>query len=120
MTLTLLENKPKRRDQLVIMAEIVDIARRGSSKTNIMFKANLSFSQLNQYLSILTQVDLLEKCSINRKEMYKATQKGYEFMQKQYQVIKLLNSDQWSSVKTSSFDNFFLSSQSSSPEILTS
>ena len=44
------ETRPKRREKLVIMAQIIDIAKQGTSKTHIMFKASLSFSQLNQYL----------------------------------------------------------------------
>jgi predicted transcriptional regulator len=107
MTLTLTENKPKRRDKLVIMAEIVDIAKKGTSKTHIMFKANLSFSQLNQYLALLSQASLLEKFSFNGKEIYKATQKGTEFMQKQYQIISILNENNLNSVKCSSSEYYF-------------
>jgi predicted transcriptional regulator len=106
MTVTLTENKSKRRDQLVIMAEIVDITKKGTTKTDIMFRANLSFSQLNQYLTILTQANLLEKLSINGKEIYKATKKGSEFMERQYQIINFINVNGRNSVKTS-FDNVF-------------
>ena len=61
MTLELFEVKSKRRDKLVIMTEIIGIAKNGTSKTHIMFKANLSFSQLNQYISLLLQSGLLER-----------------------------------------------------------
>ncbi len=93
MTLTLIENYPKRRDKLIIMAEIVSIAQKGTSKTHIMFKANLSFSQLNQYLSLLSHTSLLEKSAGNGRVIYKATQKGLEFMEKQQQIMDLLNED---------------------------
>jgi len=93
MTLTLIENYPKRRDKLVIMAEIVDIAKKGTSKTRIMFKANLSFSQLNQYLSLLSHTSLLEKSACDGRVIYKSTQKGLEFMEKQQQIMDLLNED---------------------------
>ena len=93
MTTTIIENSPKRRDKLIIMAEIVDIAKKGTSKTHIMFKANLSFSQLNLYLDLLSQASLLEKSVINGKELYKATQKGVDFVEKQCQIIDLLNKD---------------------------
>lgn len=91
MTVSLAEEKPKRRDKLVIMAEIIDTAKKGTSKTHIMFKANLSFSQLNQYLSVLCQSHLLEKFASNNREYYKATAKGLDFMEKQCQIINLLN-----------------------------
>ena len=93
MTTITTENLPKRRDKLVIIAEIIDIARNGTSKTHIMFKANLSFSQLNQYLTLLSQTGLLEKKTINEKEIYKATHRGLEFVEKQCQLISFLNED---------------------------
>ena len=101
MTSILAENNPKRRDKLVIIAEIIDIAKKGSTKTHIMFQANLSFTQLNQYISTLTQTGLLEKTMCDNKEIYRATQKGLEFMEKQCQIINLLNGGSNSHVKTS-------------------
>ena len=80
----------------------------------VIVKANLSFSQLNQYLTILTQASFLEKFSIDRKEIYKATKKGSEFMEKQYQIINLINANRRNSVKTS-FDSIFQRSKLCSP-----
>ena len=85
------EVMPKRRDKLVIMAEIVESARKGTTKTKIMFKASLSFSQLNQYLALLLQAELLERKVDNGREIYYATKKGLEFMERQYQIINFLN-----------------------------
>ena len=93
MTITISENTPKRRDRLVIMAEIIDIAKNGTSKTHIMFKANLSFSQLNQYLSALIETSLLEKQVVEGREIYRGTKKGLEFVEKQCEIINLLNAD---------------------------
>jgi len=93
MTITISENTPKRRDKLVIIAEIIDIAKNGTSKTHIMFKANLSFSQLNQYLSALIETNLLEKQVVEGREIYKATKKGLALVEKQCEIINLLNGD---------------------------
>jgi predicted transcriptional regulator len=93
MTCQITENQPKRRDKIVIMAEIISLAKKGISKTHIMFKANLSFSQLNQYIESLTKADLLEKTAINGKVVYVATPKGLEFYQSEQQVIALLNTE---------------------------
>jgi len=93
MTLTLIENSPKRRDKLIIMAEIIDIAKKGTSKTHIMFKANLSFSQLKQYLALLSHTSLLETSAQNGRVIYKPTQKGLEFMERQQQIMNLINED---------------------------
>ena len=93
MTLEIIENSSKRRDRLVIMAEIIGLAKKDISKTHIMFKANLSFSQLNQYIELLANTALLEKISINGKVVYRATQKGMEFLGKQQEAIDLLKED---------------------------
>ena len=95
MTTTLCRNipksNPKRRDKLVIMAEILNIARRGALKTQIMYKANLSFSQLKEYLSVLVATQLLTKMTCNRKELFIATPKGQEFLDKHQQLNDMLN-----------------------------
>ena len=93
MTLQTIENSSKRRDRLVIMAEIIGLAKKGISKTHIMFKANLSFSQLNQYIELLSNTALLEKISIDGKLVYRATEKGLEFLEKQQEAIDLLKED---------------------------
>ena len=93
MTLQIIENSPKRRDKLVIMAEIIGISKKGTSKTHIMFKANLSFSQLNQYLSVLSRLGLLKKLANNGRVVFQATPKGLEFMERQQRVIDLLSDD---------------------------
>jgi predicted transcriptional regulator len=84
-------NRPRRRDQLLIMTEIVGIALKGASKTQIMYRANLSFSQLKRYLALLSNHSLLEKSAYDRRVIYKATPKGVEFMERQQQIIDLIN-----------------------------
>jgi predicted transcriptional regulator len=86
-------NKSKRRDKLVIMTEIIVITMKGASKTQIMYKANLSFSQLKRYLALLLQRSLLEKSVRNGRVIYKSTPKGIAFMEKQQQIIDLLDED---------------------------
>lgn len=90
-TLQIIDYKAKRRDKLIIMMEIIAIARKGASKTHIMFKANLSFSQLKEYIDFLTKKSLLQKASIDRRTVYKSTEKGLEFMEKQQHVIGMLS-----------------------------
>jgi len=84
-------NKPKRRDKLFIMAEIIGIAIKGTSKTQIMYKANLSSSQLKRYLALLSHNNLLEKFARDGKEIYKATPKGIEFIERQQQMVDIIN-----------------------------
>ena len=85
------ENKSKRRDKLVIMTEILGIAVKGASKTQIMYKANLSFSQLKRYLALLSQHSLLKESVCAGRGIYKATPKGVEFMEIQRHLIDLIS-----------------------------
>ena len=75
------------------MAEIIRIASGGESKTQIMYKANISFNQLNKYLRILTRTKLLEKTLEYGTEIYNVTQKGKIFFTRHAQIMELLSED---------------------------
>lgn len=83
----------KRRDKLAIIAEILAIAKDGTLKTQIMYKANLSFVQLNEYLEYMLKIRLLDKLDINNKEVYIATEKGSDFLQRHTELTELLDRD---------------------------
>jgi len=83
----------KRRDKLYIIAEILEIARDGVLKTQIMYRANLSFTQLNDYLSFMLKNALLEKVLLNDKEVYRATDKGMIFLQSYREITELLKTE---------------------------
>jgi predicted transcriptional regulator len=88
-----LENERKRRDRLYIIAEILGIAKSGSLKTQIMYKANLSFAQLNEYLSFLIKMDLLKVKNENRKKIYRITFKGENYLEKYKDLANLLGNN---------------------------
>jgi predicted transcriptional regulator len=83
----------KRRDKLYIIAEILEISKQGILKTQIMYRANLSFTQLNGYLGFMLKNELLEKFPFNDKEIYKATNKGLKFLQSYHEIVQLVGSD---------------------------
>ena len=89
----------KRRDKLGIIAEILEIAKGGTLKTQIMYKANLSFAQLNEYIDYMLKTSLLEKLDVNRKEVYVATDKGIDFIQKHAELSIMLNGEHESTDK---------------------
>ncbi len=74
----------KRRDRHEIVAEILNHARGGKIKTHIMYKAKLSYAQINEYLPLLVEKGFLEDLTIKRKRqiltMYRTTEKGIEFL----------------------------------------
>jgi predicted transcriptional regulator len=101
MTPTGYNPSSKRRDRLFIIAEILEIAREGTLKTQIMYRANLSFTQLNDYLRFMIRIKLLDKIMENDKEMYRATEKGLDFVQRYHEITDLLKASEDSGDKNS-------------------
>jgi predicted transcriptional regulator len=75
------------------MAEILTLAKDGALKTQIMYRANLSFAQLNEYLKLLTELKLLEIINANEKTIYKTTEKGIQYLQNYKEMVELLQSE---------------------------
>jgi predicted transcriptional regulator len=80
-----------RRDRLHIMAEILETTQESQLKTRIMYSANLSFSQLNEYLSFLTEKGFLRAHLENGKKFYEATDKGSRYIEQYWEILNLLN-----------------------------
>lgn len=79
-----LKNRFKeRRNRLEIMEDILRATRNGARKTEIMHKANLNFTRVNNYISFLTERGLLD----NTGPIYTITEKGEEFL-RDYDKIK--------------------------------
>lgn len=78
--------KSNRRGRLETMSEILNIARGGSKKTHIMYRANLSHSQLEKYLGILMDRELLEI----EEGLFVITDKGKDFIKKFSEIQSIL------------------------------
>lgn len=83
----------KRRSKLCIIAEILEIAKEGTLKTQVMYKASLSFVQLNEYIKFMLKIGLIEKVAIGGKDVYTATQKGLDFLQRQYELAEMMKTE---------------------------
>ena len=57
----------RRRDRHEIVAEILNHAKGGKIKTHIMYKAKLSYAQINEYLRLLVEKGFLEDLTTKRK-----------------------------------------------------
>ncbi len=83
----------KRRDRHDIVVEILKTAIDGKIKTHIMYKAKLSYAQLNEYLPLLIEKGFLENTSIRykkaAKKVYKTTAKGLRFLENFDSITKL-------------------------------
>jgi predicted transcriptional regulator len=89
-----MENGQKRRNRLYIIADILTMAKDGSLKTKIMYGANLSFAQLNEYLSFLTKIELLKIHNENGKKVYRTTDKGSKYIEKYKDIANLLGTNE--------------------------
>ena len=83
----------KRRDRLNIIAEILNITKDGSLKTQIMYRANLSFAQLNEYLNFLKKIELVAIQKESNKNVYHTTAKGLEYLKKYKDISEILGND---------------------------
>lgn len=89
-----LETGQRRRDRLYIIAQILEISKSGCLKTQIMYRANLSFAQLNEYLSFLKKVNLLTLENEDNKNIYVTSAKGNQYLEKYEDVADLLEDNE--------------------------
>jgi predicted transcriptional regulator len=71
-------NKQQKRGRLQTINEILDLSMNGLRKTHIMYKANLSHSQLEKFLNFLIEKGLLEITY----DYYITSERGREFLKK--------------------------------------
>jgi predicted transcriptional regulator len=76
------------RSRTEIVTMILDAANKGETKTKIMYFAFLSYNQLNEYLSLLIENNLIEY--LDGTKTYKTTEKGLYFLQMHNEIRKLL------------------------------
>jgi predicted transcriptional regulator len=76
------------------MAQILEITKEGILKTQIMYKANLSFTELNDYLQFMLKHDLITHKIREGREVYVITLKGLDFLQIHDELLQLLRNGQ--------------------------
>ena len=77
-----MKRKPRRRSNIDIMANILEIAMDWAKITWIVYKANLNFTIIKQYLA-----DLMEKNLMTQEgRFFQTTDRGVEFLE-EYQRI---------------------------------
>jgi len=72
------------------MAQILEVTKEGILKTQIMYKANLSFNQLNDYVPFMLKNNLIARRTRGGKGIYVITPKGCEFLQLHGELLQLL------------------------------
>lgn len=73
----------KNRSRMEIVANILDIARTGALKTHLMYKANLSYMVVSQYLEFLNKSELIKETFDDQGmiKLYQTTPKGLKYLQ---------------------------------------
>jgi len=82
----------RKRSDIDIMASILSETKKGAKKTRIMYRCNLSYSQLQVYLQILCEMGLLANQSNEEGEKqncFKTESKGFKFLEA-YRALKSL------------------------------
>jgi len=86
------ENNNNHRANFDIIADILDASHSGAKKTNLMYRCNLSFKQMQSYSHFLVQNGLLHVNGHTSKfetGTFEVTEKGREFL-KAYEGLKAL------------------------------
>jgi predicted transcriptional regulator len=83
----------RERDRVAIVAEILEMAREGVLKSNIMWRAGLSYRMLNGYLRLMMSTRLLGKSCLNKKEVFRTTDRGLKFLHHCNEIMELLQTE---------------------------
>lgn len=81
------------RNRLKIINDILTIADDGAKKTHIMYRANLSYDQLTEYLDFLLGNGLIAKTQdtdFDGSFVFRATDKGKEFLRTYSELQEVL------------------------------
>jgi predicted transcriptional regulator len=77
------------RNRIDIIAELLNVACGGTTKTKMMYKVMLSYGQLKEYLQILTENDLIVYDNANQR--FSTTHKGFEFVKRYEDLSKFIH-----------------------------
>lgn len=83
----------QRRKQLEILEEILSVCRTSSSRTRIMYKVNLNFHRVTEYIKFLLELGLIEEKSFGNIKTYQITKRGEELLSKLQEVKEFLKTE---------------------------
>ena len=85
--------RKRERDRIAIVAEILEMARGGVLKSNIMWRAGLSYEMLNEYVGLMMDAMLLDTVLMKNKLMFKPTDRGLKFLYHCHEIMELLETE---------------------------
>ena len=79
----------RRRSSIEVIADMLRLGEAG--KTEIMYSANMSYFQLQKYLSFLLQLKLIDKVMVgNPVVTYRVTKKGLRLLRSIDSILEML------------------------------
>jgi len=75
--------KFKNRNRMEIVANLLTIAKTGALKTHLMYRANLSYLMVTEYLNFLCGADLIKEAldEDGTSKVYQTTPKGLKYLE---------------------------------------
>lgn len=80
-----------RRSNIEIIGDMLRVGENGAGKTEIMYSANMSYSQLQKYLGFLISHNFIDRLEVgNPKVTYRVTEKGLTLLQSIDAILEVL------------------------------
>ncbi len=81
----------RRRSNIEIIGDMLRVGENGAGKTEIMYSANMSYSQLQKYLNFLVSHDFIDRLEVgNPVVTYRVTEKGSGLLKSIDTVLEVL------------------------------
>ena len=81
----------RRRSNIEIIADMLRVGENGAGKTEIMYSANMSYSQIQKYLAYLLSHGFIHKVEVgNPMVTYQVTEKGGELLRNIDTMMEIL------------------------------
>jgi len=86
----------RRRSDIEIIADMLEIGENGAGKTEIMYNANMSYSQIQKYLGYLIGQGYIDKIKMgNPSVTYQITDSGLKLLQLINGIKEMLGLDDY-------------------------
>ncbi|HUX48041.1 MAG TPA: winged helix-turn-helix domain-containing protein [Dehalococcoidia bacterium] len=81
----------QRRSNIEIIADMLRVGENGAGKTEIMYSANMSYTQIQKYLGFLLSRGFINKVEVgNPVVTYQVTEKGGELLRNISTIVEIL------------------------------
>jgi predicted transcriptional regulator len=84
----------QRRSDIKIIADMLRVGEKGAGKTEIMYSANMSFSQIQKYLDYLVNQGFIHKVELdNTLKAYQVTESGLKLLKAIDNLVAMMEPD---------------------------